>query len=82
MFASVFTDKETGRPRGAGKVEFLSPAVAHRAIQELHDMELDVRQVQVKFMEARAPGGGGPRPTPAPRPQRENDGRQLFFGAM
>jgi len=82
VHAAIFTDRETGRSRGSGKVEFASPELAGRAVEELHESELDGRRLQVKRMEPQPPGGGGPRPPPGPRPPRENDGRQVFFGNL
>lgn len=73
LHATVFTDRETGRPRGSGKVEFSSAAAAQRAISDLHDTEIDGRQIVVKLMEPRGERTEGPRPP---------DGRQVFVGAL
>jgi len=78
VFASIFSDKETGRSRGCGKVEFSSPALAQKAVEEFNDKELDGNRLRVKLMEARAPGEG-PRVAGS---RRENDGRQLFFDGL
>lgn len=56
IYAGVFMDKELGRSRGSGKVEFSSPELAQRAVSELNGTELDGRSIQVKLMEVRPPG--------------------------
>jgi len=83
LHVSLFTDKLTGRPRGSGKIEFLSPLLAQRAMEEMNESELAGRRLQVKVMEARVPGeSGAVRSAPGLRPPRENDGRQIFFGGL
>jgi len=77
LHVSVFTERETGRSRGSGKVEFLSPALARRAVEELDGSELGGRRVRVRPMEAGAPPSGAPRPA-----TRGGDGWQLAFSAL
>lgn len=45
--ATVITDRETGRSRGFGFVQFANPADVSRAIQELNDTNLDGRNIRV-----------------------------------
>lgn len=79
--ASIFTAKDTGKPRGSGKVEFHSARDAERAVQELNGSELDGRQVHVKIMEARPPERSSPmRPPPGLSPP--DSGRQLFVSGL
>ncbi|CAE7299742.1 CP31B, partial [Symbiodinium sp. CCMP2456] len=79
--ASIFTAKDTGKPRGSGKVEFQSARDAERAVQELNGSELDGRQVHVKIMEARPPERSSPmRPPPGLSPP--DSGRQLFVSGL
>ncbi len=60
--AIVLTDRETGRSRGFGFVEFASPEDADRAIKALDGTEVDGRPMRVNEAQERAPrrdGGGG-----------------------
>lgn len=45
--ARVVTDRETGRSRGFGFVEFESDDEAKKAIDQLNDSELDGRNITV-----------------------------------
>jgi RNA recognition motif-containing protein len=56
------TDRETGRPRGFGFVEFASDEAAEAAISKFHNFEHRGRNLRVNEAEERpqgAPGGGG-----------------------
>ncbi len=64
--ATVIKDKFSGRSKGFGFVTFTDDASAHKAIKEMHDKEVDGRQLKVneaKPMEERPPrrdfGGRG-----------------------
>ena len=65
--AKVITDRETGRSRGFGFVEYENDSEADAAVEKLNDSELDGRNISVN--EAR------PRED---RPQRESNGGGSF----
>lgn len=61
---SVITDRETGRPRGFAFVEMNDDNSAMKAIEELHEREVEGRRLNVnkaRPREDRGRGGGGPR---------------------
>lgn len=64
-------DRESGRPRGFGFVEFESDELAEKAVAQFHDAELGGRRIRVNKAESRSPRPGGPRP-PRPRPNYDN----------
>lgn len=47
LSAQVIKDRNTGRSRGFGFVEFDSPEAAGKAIEELNGKELDGREINV-----------------------------------
>ena len=53
------TDRETGRPKGFGHVEFESNADATKAVAELNGKSLGGRELYLDLAAARTPGGGG-----------------------
>jgi len=64
--ANVVIDRDTGRSKGFGFVEFVSEAQAAVAKEALESVELDGRPIRVDFARERAPrpagggyGGGG-----------------------
>ena len=63
-------DRESGRPRGFGFVEFDSDEIADQAVAQCHDAELGGRRIRVNKAESRSPRPGAPRP---PRPQWSRD---------
>lgn len=59
-FATVITDRETGRSKGFGFVEMSSDDEARAAIEQLNGSTLGNRTITVnEARERRAPGGGG-----------------------
>ncbi|KAH6565998.1 hypothetical protein BASA50_005281 [Batrachochytrium salamandrivorans] len=59
--AVVIMDRETGRSKGFGFVEYSDPKGANGAVEGLRDQELDGRTIRVDIANARPPrdGGGG-----------------------
>jgi nucleolin len=53
------TDRETGRPRGFGHVDFKDAESAERALVELNGLEVMGRQLRVDMAQRRVPGEGG-----------------------
>lgn len=53
--ARVITDRETGRSRGFGFVEFESDDATQKAIQELDGHEISGRPIRVSEAQERAP---------------------------
>lgn len=71
--AKVITDRDTGRSRGFGFVQFSADTEAQAAIESMNGNDLDGRQVAVNIAEERRPGGGF-RPEGGPRPSNGGGG--------
>jgi RNA recognition motif-containing protein len=59
---NVITDRDTGRPRGFAFVEIVDDDAAGKAIEALHDREVEGRRLNVnkaRPRENRGRGGGG-----------------------
>jgi RNA recognition motif-containing protein len=57
--ASVVKDRDSGRSRGFGFVEFDDDVVADKAIAEANGQQLDGRQITVNEARAKSSDGGG-----------------------
>jgi RNA recognition motif-containing protein len=57
--ATVVIDRESGRSRGFGFVEFASSSEAQSAISEMNGASLDGRALTVNEARERTQGGGG-----------------------
>jgi len=60
-------DRESGRPRGFGFVEFPSDEFAEKAVAQCHNAELGGRRIRVNKAESRSPRPNGGRPPRSPR---------------
>ena len=58
--ADIITDRDTGRPRGFGFVEMPDDG-ARKAIEELHEREVEGRMLKVNEARPRENRGGGGR---------------------
>lgn len=59
LSATVVTDRDTGRSRGFGFVEFGSASEAQTAIANMNGASLDGRALTVNEARERSSGGGG-----------------------
>jgi len=57
--ANLVMDRDTGRPRGFGFVEFSDPSQADAAIEALNGTEIGGRSLTVNEARPREPRGGG-----------------------
>ena len=57
--ARIITDRDTGRSKGFGFIEFTSRSEGEQAIAELNGREIDGRQIKVNEAKPRNDRGGG-----------------------
>ena len=88
-YASVMTEDDTGRSKGCGIVEFETSDEANKAIQTMHDTELDGRKIIVR--EDREDREVKTKSAPPPRSSRREDdasqdvirvGRRVYVGNL
>src|SRR6185295_15692714 len=62
--AKVVKDRETGRSRGFGFVEYENEEQAKKGLDAMNNQEIDGRRVRIDLAREGGPGGGpgGPRP--------------------
>lgn len=53
--ANVVTDRQSGRSKGFGYVEYETPAIAKKAMEEMNGKEIDGRAVNIDISTPRAP---------------------------
>lgn len=58
---NLITDRDTGRPRGFGFIEFGTEDNAQAAVSKFNGHEMDGRPLTVKIAEERRGGNGGGR---------------------
>ena len=56
--AQIITDRDTGRSRGFGFVEMATEAEAQRAIEAMHNSDMNGRPLTVNIAKPRESGGG------------------------
>lgn len=85
--ARIITDRDSGRPKGFGYVDFETPEQARKAL-ELKDTEVDGRAINVDVSHGKSAPTGGPRGAGGDRTQRFGDNRvsepssTLFVGNL
>ena len=59
--AKVVKDRETGRSRGFGFVEYETEDEAKKALTAMNNTEVDGRRIRIDLAQDKPPGPGGPR---------------------
>lgn len=59
--AKVVKDRETGRSRGFGFVEYETEDEAKKAMAAMNNTEVDGRRIRIDLAQDKPPGPGGPR---------------------
>jgi len=49
VYAKVILDRETGRSKGFGFVEFADPEAAKKAVEEMQGAEINGREIKIDF---------------------------------
>ena len=92
--ADVLTDRATGRSKGCGIVEYEDAADARKALRDLHETELDGRQIFLREdreegVSGSGGGGGGAnaassidRPLASSRFATPSDGHRVYVGNL
>lgn len=73
----IVTDRETGKPRGFGFIEFYDIPTAESAIRNLNGSELMGRAMRIVFAEGGPPGSGDFRPRREDDRYGDDRGRRL-----
>ncbi|KAI9883711.1 MAG: hypothetical protein M1823_004515 [Watsoniomyces obsoletus] len=69
----IITDKNTGRSRGYGYIDFASPASAAAALKAMNQAEVDGRTLSVDFATPRGESNGNERADPSGRARTYGD---------
>lgn len=87
--ADVLMDRSTGRSKGCGIVEYEDAADARKALRDLHETELDGRQIFLREDREEGGGGGGAnaaasidRPLASSRFAPQHDGHRVYVGNL
>lgn len=76
--ARVITDRESGRSKGYGYVDYTNKADAQKAVDTMKGKEIDGRTINVDISEARKPAERAPRAAGAPSAPSDT----LFLGNL
>ena len=49
VYAKVILDRETGKSKGFGFIEFANPEDAKKAVEEMNEAEIDGRTIKLDF---------------------------------
>ena len=85
--ADVLMDRATGRSKGCGIVEYQDAGDARKALRDLHETELDGRQIFLREDREEGGGSGGNAPSTdralsTPRGAQAQANRRIYVGNL